>query len=87
MTCKRQEDGHGPGPKHDHDGRRERKPPKQAKGRHAKGQKKGAQETLALLLHFHRQQFQPVFPDGRQPPHEMFRSRGELPEMWRWILP
>ena len=39
---------------------------------HPEGQQDGVQETLALLLHFHRQQFEPVFPDGQQPPRKMF---------------
>ena len=45
-----------------------------------RARRNGVQETLALLLHFHRQQFEPVFPDGQQPPREMLRRRGQLPE-------
>jgi hypothetical protein len=60
------------GPQPNHDGRRERQAGEQTERRHAEGQKEGVQETLALLLHFHRQQFEPVFPDGQQPARERF---------------
>jgi len=40
-------------------------------------------ETLALLLHFHPQQFGPVFPCGQQPPRKTFRGRGQFPKAGR----
>ena len=48
-------------------------PGEEAEHRHAESQQDGVQETLAFLLHFHHQQFQPVFTDGQQLPRKTFR--------------
>ena len=69
-----------PGPQQNHDCRRERHTGEQTEGRHPKGQQKGVQETLAFLLHFDCEQFEPVFPDGQQPARKTFRGRSQLPQ-------
>jgi len=76
-----QQHGDGrPDPEQLHDGRRKRQAGEQAKCGHAKCQQQGVQEMLALLLHFHRQQFDPVFSDGRQTQRELLSCRAELGE-------
>ena len=57
----------------------ERHAGEQAERRRTEGQETGAQETLALLLHLHRQEFEPVFPNGQPPPRKKFRG-GQWPE-------